>query len=218
MPVYQTWAVNLSTGAANSGFIVNCYTGIPACASSLTDSKTYLNTSTATGVVSSCMSDPRYLTWRSFVLKIQYNGTVNWFRVDSYYNYAAKAAASTWGPGINLSTNVLSEDDNAGTASTVKGLTYVFAYGDGSGIQLNHIAIGTSPHSSNTTAGSGTNALTTAPTSFTNVLPGVPASYAENLCLSSDLQLTGTTDTSTLDSTITAYSDGYKAKISVNLE
>lgn len=187
MPVYQTWAVTLSTGAANSGFIVNCYTGIPQCASSLVDSITYLNTSSSTTVVSSCMADPRYLTWRSFVIKIQYNGTVNWFRVDSYYNSAAKAAASTWGPGIQLSTNVLSEDDNAGTASTVKGLTYVFAYGDGSGIQLNHIATGTSPHSSDTTAGSGTNTLTTAPSSFTNVLPGVPASYAENLCLTSDL-------------------------------
>lgn len=164
------------------------------------------------------MSDPRYLTWRSFVLKIQYDGTVNWFRVDSYYNSAAKAAASTWGPGIVLSTNGMSNDDNIGTTTALVGRTFVFAYSDGSGIQLNHIPVDTAAHSANTTAGTGTNKLVTAPTSFTNILPGVPASYAENLCLSSDLQLVGTTDTSTLDSTITAYSDGYKATISLDLE
>ena len=70
MPVYATWAVTLSTGTTTTGFIVNCYTGIPQCTSSLADSITYLNTSSATTVVSSCMADPRYLTWRSFVLKI----------------------------------------------------------------------------------------------------------------------------------------------------
>lgn len=219
-PAYATWAINMNVTATctTCGFVVNCYTGIPQCQSSLVDSLTYLNTTTATAVVSACMADPRYLTWRSFVMKILYIGTVNWFRVDSYYNSAAKAAASTWGPGLKLSTNPLSNDDNMGTGTTVKGLTFVFAYGDGSGVQLNHIATGTTPHSSNTTAGQGTNTLTTAPTSFTNVLPGVPASYAQNLCLGSDLTLTGTTDTSTLSSTVTAYSDGYKAKISLNLE
>jgi hypothetical protein len=164
------------------------------------------------------MADPRYLTWRSFVVKFQYIGTVNWFRVDSYYNSAGKAAASTWGPSIILSTNVISDDDNVGITTALRGLTYCFVYADGSGVQLNHIAISTSPVASNQTAGSGTNSLTTAPTSYTNNLPGFPQSYIENLCLSSDLQLTGTTDTSGLDSTITAYSDGYKAKISLNLE
>lgn len=218
MPVYATWAINLSTGTTGTGFILNCYTGIPQCANSLADGITMLNTSSATTVVSSCMADPRYLTWRSFVVKIQYNGAVNWYRVDSYWNSAAKAAASTWGPGIILSTHAVSNDDNAGTTTAILGLTYCFAYSDGSGVQLNHIAAGTTPHASNTTAGSGTNTLTTAPTTFSNNLAGVPAAYAENLCLSSDLQLTGSTDTSSLDSTITAYSDGYKAKISLDLE
>jgi hypothetical protein len=217
-PVYATWAININGTTDTTGFIVNCYTGIPQCASSLADGLTYLNTASATTVAATCMADPRYLTWRSFVLKMQYDGTVNWYRIDSYYNSAAKAAASTWGPGIVLSTNPFSNDDNAGTGSSVIGLTFCFAYSDGSGVQLNHIAAGTAPHASNSTAGTGTNTLTSAPTSFSNVLPGVPASYAENLCLSSDLLLTGTTDTSTLDSTITAYSDGYKAKISLDLE
>jgi len=151
---------------------------------------------------------------------MQHAGTVDWFRVDSYWNSAAKAASSTWGPGIHLSTwwqwgNSVGDDN---VASTLFGKTFVFAYADGSGVQLNHVATGTTPHASNKVAGSGTNSLTAAPASFTNNLPKFPQSYVENLCLSSDLQLTGTTDTSGLDSTITAYSDGYKAKITLTLE
>lgn len=41
---------------------------------------------------------------------------------------------------------------------------------------------------------------------------------SENLCFTSDLKLEGTTDTSGLSATITAYSDGYKGTISLNLE
>lgn len=80
------------------------------------------------------------------------------------------------------------------------------------------MATGTSPHAANQTAGAGTNALTAAVASYTNNLDGFPQSYTENLCLASDLQLTGTTDTSGLDSTVTAYSDGYKAKVTLALE
>lgn len=40
----------------------------------------------------------------------------------------------------------------------------------------------------------------------------------ESLCLDSDLELSGTTDTSGLASTITAWSDGYKGTISLALE
>lgn len=98
------------------------------------------------------------------------------------------------------------------------GKTFVFAYADGSGVQLNHVASGTTPHAANQQAGSGTNSLTSAPAGYTNNLPGAPLAYVENLCLGSDLALTGTTDTSGLDATITAYSDGYKAKLSLDLE
>lgn len=216
-PVYTTWAITLSTTGV--GFILNCYTGIPQCASTLVDGYTSLmGTDHASTEVSTCMSDPRYLTWRSFLIQMAYNGTVNWFRVDSYWNSAATSAASTWGPGIILSTSVVSEDDNFGITTGVKGLTFVFAYADGSGVQLNHVATGTSPHGSNQTAGSGTNALTAAESSYTNNLDGFPQSYTESLCLASDLLLTGTTDTSGLATTITAYSDGYKAKVSLALE
>lgn len=162
------------------------------------------------------MADPRYLTWRSFVVRISYLTAITWYRVDSYYNSAAKVAASTWGPGIHLSTSLLSGDDNYGTTSL--GLTFNFAYADGSGVQLNHVAYGGTAHASNTSAGGGTNALTTAPTSFSSNLPGVAAAYSENLCLASDLALAGTTDTSTLPAAVTAYSDGYTATISLGLE
>jgi len=57
--------------------------------------------------------------------------------------------------------------------------------------------------------------LTTAPTAFTNTSP---YKVNEQYCLSSNLELTGTSDTSGLSSTITAWSDGYKAKISLSLE
>lgn len=117
-----------------------------------------------------------------------------------------------------MSTNAYSAggDDNDG--STDLGKTFIFSYHDGSGIQLNHVDTGTTPHASNQQAGSGTNTLTTPPANYSNNLPGFPASYIENLCLGSDLALVGTQDTSGLDATITAYSDGYKAKISLNLE
>lgn len=145
-----------------------------------------------------------------------WNTAVTWYRVDSYWNAAAKVAASTWGPAIHLSTSILGLDDNYGTTNL--GLTFNFAYADGSGVQLNHVAWGGTAHASNTSVGAGTNALTTAPTSFANNLPGVAAAFAENLCLASDLLLAGTPDTSALAAAITAYSDGYKATISLGLE
>lgn len=63
-PVYSTWA----TAAADMGFIVNCYTGIPQCGVSLVDSFTELNTlHTDYTQTNTCMADPRYLTWRSYI-------------------------------------------------------------------------------------------------------------------------------------------------------
>lgn len=68
-PVYVTWAITLST--TGNGFLMNCYTGIPQCSSSLVDGYTALNgtdhTSTETAT---CMADPRYLTWRSFLVQM----------------------------------------------------------------------------------------------------------------------------------------------------
>jgi len=121
--------------------------------------------------------------------------------------------SSTWGVGVELSMNPFSRDDNNGTVNL--GQTFVFAYGDGSGIQLNHLAFGTTPVSTNTTAGAGTNTLTTAPTTFTNSSPNM---VNQQFCGGSNLELTGTADTSALTATITDWSDGYKAKVTMNLE
>jgi len=118
------------------------------------------------------MNDPRYLTWRSYTVRILYAGALSWYRTDSYWNSTKSMYGSTLGTGITLSTNVYSVVDN-NSATVAKGQTFVFAYGDGSGIQLNHIAFGTTPHASNNTAGAGTNTLSTAPSSFTNTSPNL---------------------------------------------
>jgi len=117
------------------------------------------------------MNDPRYLTWRVATVKIDKNATVSWYRVDSYWDSASTSFSSTWGVGVKLSTNIVSNTDNEGASATTLGKTFVFAYGDGTGIQMNHISFGTSPHSSNNVAGSGTNTLASSPSSFTNSSP-----------------------------------------------
>jgi len=208
---YTTWAIDMDSGTSN-GWVLSCYTGIPQCESSLVDGVTVLDNTTATSTAD-CMNDPRYLTWRVMTMKVDKNATISWYRVDSYWNSGATAFSSTWGVGVRLSTHIKSNDDNNGT--TNRGKTFVFAYGDGSGIQLNHIAFGTTPHASNNSAGGGTNSLTTAPSSFTN---SSPTKVSEQYCLSSNLELVGTSDTSGLSSTITAHSDGYKATVSLSLE
>lgn len=112
-----------------------------------------------------------------------------------------------------MSTNIVSNNDNNGTTNL--GKTFVFAFTDGSGVQLNHIAFASTPHASNNLPGSGTNTLTTAPSSFTN---SSPYKVSEQYCIGSNLELTGTSDTSGLSSTITSWSDGYKAKVTLSLE
>lgn len=205
---YTTWAVTLDSGASN-GWIISCYTGIPQCSTNLSDGITALTAAeTAT-----CMDDPRYMTWRLFNVKVDINGTVSWWRTDSYWNSASTMFSSTWGTSVKLSTSPVSNDDNNGTTNL--GKTFVFAYSDGSGVQLNHIAFGTTPVASNNTAGAGTNTLTSAPTTFSNTSPLM---VHQNYCGGSNLELTGTTSTSALSSTITDWSDGYKAKLTVNLE
>jgi hypothetical protein len=145
------------------------------------------------------------LTWRVFNIKVDINGTISWWRTDSYWNSASSMFSSTWGTAVKLSTSPVSNDDNMGT--TNKGKTFVFAYGDGSGIQLNHITFGSTPVATNNSASAG-NAMTAAVASFTNTAPNI---YNQNYCSGSNLELTGTTSTSTLTSTITDWSDGYKA-------
>jgi hypothetical protein len=147
-------------------------------------------------------------------IKLLINGTQSWYRTDSYWNSAATKYASTWGPGLEMSTNWKnSTADNNGTDNL--GKTFVFAYSDGSGIQFNHLTFGTAPPTSNTTAGSGSNKTSTAPTSYSNDSPN---RVEENKCITTDLLLAGTANTSSLASVITDFSDGYKATWTINLQ
>ena len=68
---------------------------------------------------------------------------------------------------------------------------------------------------SNTTGGTGSNTLTLSPTAFTTVYPNrVDANY----CSDTNMLLSGISDTSTLGATVTAFSDGYQATISMALD
>lgn len=212
-PMYTTeWAINIDAADTNNGWILSCYTGIPQCEVRLTDAITVLDNTTGTESAN-CMNDPRYMTWRVMTMKIDKDGTVSWYRVDSYWNSASTMFSSTWGVGVRLSTSVISNDDNNG--ATNLGKTFVFAYSDGSGIQLNHLTFGSTPYANDTTAGSGSVTLTTAPTKFSNTSPEI---YNQNMCIGSNFELIGTSDTSSLSDTITSWSDGYKGKATLNLE
>lgn len=77
------------------------------------------------------------------------------------------------------------------------------------------MTFGTGPPTGNTTSGNGSNKTTTAPTSYSN---SSPTRVEENKCITSDLLLAGTANTSSLATAITDYSDGYKATWSINLQ
>lgn len=207
---YTTYPQKLDADA-NNGFVFTCYTGIAQCAVAV-DVLTLLPHSTN----SDCMSDPRYLTWRAMTVKYKIDATKMWYRTDSFWNWNSTSFASTMGPGLVMATSPISKADNGCAASAAcLGKTFVFAYSDGSGVQLNHITYLSGPPTANMSAGAGTNNLTTARTIFSR---DSPERVNENLCGGSDLKLEGTTDTSALSSTITAYSDGYKGTLTLDLE
>jgi hypothetical protein len=108
-----------------------------------------------------------------------------------------------------MSSHIASTTDNTTITATDASKSYVFALGETSGIQLSHITGGASvvtAPTANTSAGSGANTLTTSPTSFKNAAPN---RVDQNLCSSTNLNLTGLADTSALAAAVTAYSDGY---------
>ena len=165
------------------------------------------------GARTSCLLDPRYLTWRMMTVRLLYNGATSWTRVDSYWDTASHVVGSSWGPSIRLSTHEWSGADNNG--STDLGKTYVFALGDGSGVALNHLSFSTVQPTTNTATGSGTNALSNTSTIYTTAYPNL---YEDQFCSTSTLLLTGTEDVGTLADVITASSDGYQASLSMSLE
>ena len=165
------------------------------------------------GEIADCLKDPRYLTWRMMTLQVAYAGSQTWYRTDSHWDQAALVLGSSWGPGLKLSTHWYSGSDNNGTSDV--GKTYVFAIGDGSGVSLNHLSPAATSPATNTAGGTGTNRVADAPASFTNRHPNL---YRLNYCSSTNLMLEGTTDTSSLSTDVTAYSDGYLLKSTMVLD
>ena len=147
------------------------------------------------------------------VVKFEYDGTLVWYRTDSYWDKNSYVASSTWGPSLDFSFHPLSTTDNSGTDNI--GKHYVFALSDGSGVQLNHVTYNVVAPTTNLVAGTGTNALTTAPLLYYNTYPNL---YTSNLCHDSNLQLAGIEDVTILSPEIQDVSDGYMATITLSLE
>jgi len=110
-------------------------------------------------------------------ISMKWDGTINWYRTDSFWDPAAMVIASSWGPihggGLN-SSHWWSANDNTTITTTDQGKSYVFALYNGTGVQMSHITGGAglvSVPSTFTTAGTGSNTLTTASASFTNLSP-----------------------------------------------
>lgn len=107
-------------------------------------------------------------------MQMDFGGTVIWYRTDSMWQRSSTVVSSSWGPGVTNSAHWESSTDNDNITAADYGKSYVFALADGSGIQLSHLTGGTSKviaPTTNTTAGTGANSLTTAETAFTNSFP-----------------------------------------------
>jgi len=146
-------------------------------------------------------------------MKVTYAGAQSWYRVDSHWDKSSYIVGSSWGPGIRLSTNWVSNKDNNGGTDLAK--TYIFALGDGSGISMMHLTYSTVSPTTNSSAGAGSNSLVTSKGTYTNKVPDM---LQGNFCTTSNLLLEGTTDASTLSTVVAAFSDGYKASSSMQLD
>jgi hypothetical protein len=137
---------NATAGATGtSGFIITCMTGISQCIfdnmavpGSLLESTSLLTATEHTD----CLNDPRYMTWRQMTVQVDWNGTVMWWRTDSYWNPADYVVASCWGPGNEMSSHIFSGKDNTTITAADLSKSYVFVLGDGSGVQLTHLTGG----------------------------------------------------------------------------
>lgn len=146
-------------------------------------------------------------------VKLLYAGSISWYRVDSHWDTSSHQLASSWGPGLKLSTSWYSGSDNNG--STDIGKTYVFAIGDGSGISINHISFSTVAPTTNTSAGTGTNALVTQSTEYSKAFENL---YLNDFCSTTSVLLEGTDDISALSTVVKAFSDGYKISSSLAMD
>jgi len=103
-----------------------------------------------------------------------YDGTLMWYRTDSYWNSNSFVLSSSMGPGLQLSTHTAIRTDNNGDAATVAaepadlGKTYVMALSDGSGVQMYHLTYDTHAAYANSLAPTTGDAIVTYKSSFGN--------------------------------------------------
>ena len=145
-------------------------------------------------------------------VRIEFDGTLVWYRTDSFWDLYSSVISSSWGPSIKLSTSSESNVDNNG--ATDLGKTYVFALSDGSGVQLSHIAYSIYGPTTYSTAGTGVNTVVTAPSKYYNDF----IIYEANYCSDTNLHLAGTADTSELASVVKNYSDGYYGILTITMD
>lgn len=125
----------MNLASSDNGFIITCYTGAPQCVNSVATYSTTAITDLTDAATAACMLDPRYMTWRAMTVKFDYSASVaDWWRTDSYWNEASSSFASTWGTGLVIGPHYYSGTDNFVASGTSLGKTFVFAYGDGSGV------------------------------------------------------------------------------------
>lgn len=197
--------------AASNGFVLTCMTGISQCAA--TNDHAVAEAPLSAAERATCLADPRYLTWRMMTLKVNYKGGLQWYRTDSYWDGGSFQAASTWGPGLKLSTHITSNNDNNGL--TDLGKTYVFAMGDGSGVTLHHLAFSGGVAASIsptdfTTPGTGANVFVTERSkSYTTKFPD---QYSMDFCSETNLEIAGSATTEGFVDAVAAFTDGYYMK------
>lgn len=136
---------------------------------------------------------------------INVKSTFSWMRQDSYFHSTSTTFVSTGTAGVAMDAS------RQRKISTSWENTYVFVlYNSLNGIQVSRFSTVTSTTDPTTykTVGGGTNTLTSAPSSYSST----------DFCIGANLKLEGTTDTSSLASAVTAYSDGYKATSTLALE
>lgn len=191
-----------------------CYTGISQCAAEITDGRTALTAAQT----ASCLADPRYATWRMVTQRSLYDGTIVWYRTDSYWNSGSYVLGSSMGPGLQLSTHFASRSDNNGdpvATYTDLGKTYVMALSDGSGVQMYHLTYSTTASYANILGATAGNTLVTSAASYGNSYPN---KYEMDYCWDTNLLLAGTYDISNLSPAVTGFSDGYTATLTLSLD
>lgn len=78
---------NTAPTTESNGFLITCMTGIAQCVMDVTVQLQAAATTLLSALEhKACIEDPRYLTWRMMNVAMKYEGTVQWYRTDSFWN------------------------------------------------------------------------------------------------------------------------------------